>query len=36
MNTELKRQLDYLTKGCVDVIPREELQKKLEKSLADE
>jgi tyrosyl-tRNA synthetase len=31
---ELQRQLAYLTKGCVDVIPVDELEKKLERSLA--
>jgi tyrosyl-tRNA synthetase len=34
VTTELERQLAYLTKGCVDVIPREELAAKLERSLA--
>ena len=34
MTTELERQIAYLTKGCVDVIPREELAAKLERSLA--
>jgi len=33
-NTELERQLAYLSKGCVDVIPRDELKAKLERSLA--
>ena len=32
--SELKKQLAYLEKGCVDVIPREELATKLERSLA--
>ena len=32
--TELEKQLAYLEKGCVDVIPREELASKLERSLA--
>jgi len=31
---ELQHQLDYLTKGCVDVIPTEELKAKLAKSAA--
>jgi len=31
--TEVERQLAYLEKGCVDVIPREELAAKLERSL---
>lgn len=34
MNSERDRQLDYLTKGCVDVIPADELRAKLERSLA--
>ncbi len=33
MTTELERQIAYLTKGCVDVIPRDELAAKLERSL---
>lgn len=33
-NGELERQLAYLSKGCVDVIPRDELKAKLERSLA--
>jgi tyrosyl-tRNA synthetase len=33
-SAETKDQLDYLTKGCVDVIPSEELQAKLERSAA--
>jgi tyrosyl-tRNA synthetase len=32
--TELEKQFAYLEKGCVDVIPREELASKLERSLA--
>ena len=31
---ELKRQLGYLTKGCVDVIPADELEAKLKRSIA--
>ena len=31
---ELDRQLAYLTKGCVDVVPVEELKAKLERSIA--
>ncbi len=31
---KLDDQLSYLTKGCVDVIPRQELRAKLERSLA--
>jgi len=34
VTTELERQIAYLTKGCVDVIPRDELAAKLERSLA--
>jgi len=30
---ELTSQLDYLTKGCVDVVPEEELRAKLQRSL---
>jgi tyrosyl-tRNA synthetase len=30
---ELKKQLDYLTKGCVDVVPLGELEAKLKRSL---
>ena len=33
VTTELERQLAHLTKGCVDVIPRDELAAKLERSL---
>jgi tyrosyl-tRNA synthetase len=36
MNSELDRQLDYLTKGCVDVIPADELRAKLQRSLTTE
>ena len=32
MELNLEEQLAYLTKGCVDVVPVEELKKKLEKS----
>lgn len=35
MSVEVQRQIDYLTKGCVDVIPKEELQKKLERALSE-
>ena len=30
---ELNRQLDYLTKGCVDVVPEDELKAKLQRAL---
>jgi len=33
VSSKLEEQLSYLTKGCVDVIPREELAAKLERSL---
>jgi len=32
---EVQRQLEYLTKGCVDVIPVDELERKLERSRAE-
>lgn len=33
MSHDLGYQMDYLCKGCVDVIPRKELKKKLEKAI---
>ena len=32
-NDELNRQLEYLMKGCVDVVPEDELKAKLQRSL---
>ncbi len=32
MTADTQDQLEYLTKGCVDVVPREDLQSKLERS----
>lgn len=34
MTQEIIEQLDYLTKGCVEVVPREDLQSKLERAHA--
>ncbi len=34
MTKNIRDQLDYVTKGCVDVIPKELLQSKLERSAA--
>jgi len=34
MKSKIDEQLAYLTKGCVDVVPKPELKAKLEKSLA--
>ena len=34
MQLDLEEQLAYLTKGCVDVVPAEELKSKLEASIA--
>jgi tyrosyl-tRNA synthetase len=34
MSDEVIRDLNYLTKGCVDVVPQEELKAKLERSRA--
>jgi tyrosyl-tRNA synthetase len=34
MKSSIDEQLAYLTKGCVDVVPSEELRKKLERSAA--
>lgn len=35
MKHEVQQQVDYLTKGCVDVIPREELAAKVERALTE-
>jgi tyrosyl-tRNA synthetase len=35
MQSTVEEQLAYLTKGCVDVIPADELEAKLERSLSD-